>query len=109
LKARFTASVEQPRDQGWFTNRFLGEWTYLLGLAVGWCRGVGWVLEALVVQTIHRSVNPHVAVSILSHECSNRNPPMPDAPGCADKCTDNLKRQALCPWPFSHALPPSAR
>jgi hypothetical protein len=39
LKVRFTASVEQPRDQGSFTNRFVGEWTYLLGLAAGRCRG----------------------------------------------------------------------
>jgi hypothetical protein len=39
LKVRFTASVEQPRDRGSFTNRFVGEWTYLLGLAAGRCRG----------------------------------------------------------------------
>ena len=44
LKARFTASAEQPRDQGSFTNRLVGEWTYILGLAAGGCRGTG-VLE----------------------------------------------------------------
>ena len=48
LKARFTASVEQPRDQGWFSNRFLGEWTYILGFGVGECRGVGWDAGARV-------------------------------------------------------------
>jgi hypothetical protein len=41
LKVRFTASVEQPRDQGSFTNRFLGEWTYIGGFGAGRCRGVG--------------------------------------------------------------------
>ena len=25
--------------RGSFPNRFLGEWTYILGLAAGWCRG----------------------------------------------------------------------
>ena len=27
--------------RGLFTNRFLGEWTYILGLGAGRCRGVG--------------------------------------------------------------------
>ncbi|MDP7318629.1 MAG: hypothetical protein QGH12_10685, partial [SAR324 cluster bacterium] len=35
------ASVEQPRGRGLTSNRFLGEWTYILGLGAGWCRGVG--------------------------------------------------------------------
>ncbi len=30
---------EGLRFQGLISNRFLGEWTYLLGLASGWCRG----------------------------------------------------------------------
>ena len=33
---------EVSRLRGWFSNRFLGEWTYILGLAAGRCRGVGW-------------------------------------------------------------------
>ena len=32
---------EGLRFQGLISNRFLGEWTYILGLAFGWCRGVG--------------------------------------------------------------------
>ncbi len=35
------ASVEQPSGRGLTSNRFLGEWTYILGLGAGWCRGVG--------------------------------------------------------------------
>ena len=35
---------EGLRFQGLISNRFLGEWTYILGLAFGWCRGVGAVL-----------------------------------------------------------------
>jgi hypothetical protein len=32
--------VEQPRGQGSFTNRLVGEWTYIFGLAAGRCRGL---------------------------------------------------------------------
>jgi len=32
---------ENVRGQDSFSNRFLGEWTYLLGLAAGRCRGAG--------------------------------------------------------------------
>ena len=38
LQAR---TQEGLRFQGLISNRFLGEWTYILGLAFGWCRGVG--------------------------------------------------------------------
>jgi len=35
--------LEQGCKRAWgsrlITNRFLGEWTYILGLAAGWCRG----------------------------------------------------------------------
>ena len=31
------------RGQGFFSNRFVGEWTYILGLAAGRCRE--WVLS----------------------------------------------------------------
>ena len=35
LPPSWIASVEQPRDRGLISSSFLGEWTYLLGLAVG--------------------------------------------------------------------------
>jgi len=30
---------EASRLRGLFSNRFVSEWTYILGLAAGWCRG----------------------------------------------------------------------
>ena len=74
---------EASRLRGLFSNRFVSEWTYILGLAAGRCRGVGWGAGGSSRADDSQERQPPCGGSILSHECSNCNPPCrmpPDVP-----------------------------
>ena len=63
------------------------------------CRGVGWVLEALVVQTTHRSVNPHVAVPSSATNAATA----PPHAGCPRMCRQ-MYRQSQASGVMSFAI-----